>query len=75
MTDDQEPEAPAFVKWVTSSWLWWVAKTHGTKVLGFGGATVSVFSAATNLMTPRALQITLLVSGLLTAWRGFFNSK
>ena len=45
---------------------------HGTKVIGFAQVTVGVLATATHVFSEAALQYQLLVSGLLTAWRGFF---
>lgn len=52
--------------------LW---KSHGTKILGFAQVTVGVLAVADGVFSDQALKYVLLASGLLTAWRGFFNSQ
>lgn len=49
-------------------------KNHGTKILGFSQVTVGVLAVADGIFSPEAMKWVLLSSGLLTAWRGFFNS-
>lgn len=73
--DDPEPDPPAVIKWLKKSWFWWLIRQHATKVLGFSGVTIGALSAATNFLTPRQLQEVIVATGILTAWRGFFNSK
>jgi len=51
--------------------LW---RSHGTKILGFAQVTVGVLAVADGVFTPECLKYVLLASGLLTAWRGYFNS-
>lgn len=51
--------------------LW---RGHGTKILGFAQVTVGVLAVADGIFTAMALKWILLASGLLTAWRGYFNS-
>jgi hypothetical protein len=48
--------------------------SHATKLLGFSQITVGVLAVADGIFTDKALKYILLASGLLTAWRGFFNS-
>jgi hypothetical protein len=51
-------------------------KNHGTKVLGFGQVTLGAVAAnAGDFFSRRALQLVIMLTGLLTAWRGFANSK
>ena len=57
------------------SWLWNLGVTHGTKLLGFGQVTVGVLAVADGVFSDKSLKYVLLASGLLTAWRGYFNSK
>ncbi len=47
---------------------------HGTKAIGFAQVTVGVLAVADGIFSPEAMKWVLLSSGLLTAWRGFFNS-
>jgi hypothetical protein len=49
-------------------------RMHGTKVLGFLQVTVGVLSTATHLFSESTLQMIIVFSGLLTAWRGYFNT-
>lgn len=49
-------------------------KNHGTKILGFLQVTLGVFSTATGILPDHILKWLILVSGLLTAWRGYVNS-
>ena len=51
--------------------LW---RSHGTKILGFAQVTVGVLAVADGIFDEHALKYVLLASGLLTAWRGYFNS-
>ena len=50
-------------------------KKHGTKMIGFAQVTVGVLAVADGIFSEMALKYILLASGLLTAWRGFFNSQ
>jgi hypothetical protein len=51
-------------------------RDHGTKWIGFIQVTVGAVAAnAGDLFTARTLKILLMISGLLTAWRGFVNSR
>lgn len=51
-------------------------RNHGTKMLGFGQVTVGAVAAGSgDLLSPIRLKILIMVSGVLTAWRGFVNSK
>lgn len=51
-------------------------KDHGTKILGFLGATVGVLAVADPELVggPTAIKYFLLAQSLLTVWRGFVNS-
>lgn len=49
-------------------------KNHGTKILGFVQVTLGVFSTATGILPDEVLRWLMLISGLLTAWRGYVNS-
>lgn len=49
-------------------------KQHGTKMLGFAQVTVGVLAVADGIFPDQTLKYVMLASGLLTAWRGFFNS-
>lgn len=51
-------------------------KNHGTKVLGFVGATVAVLAVADPEIVggPTAIKYYLLAQSILTVWRGFFNT-
>lgn len=49
-------------------------RAHGTKLLGFAQVTVGVLALATGIFSRTALEWIALASGLLTAWRGFFNT-
>jgi hypothetical protein len=51
--------------------LW---RTSGTKILGFAQVTVAVLATSTGLFPDIALKWLMLLSGLLTAWRGYVNS-
>jgi len=50
-------------------------RSHGTKAIGFSQVTVGVLAVADGVFTDKALKWILLASGLLTAWRGYFNSR
>ena len=56
------------------TWLWNLGVSHGTKLLGFAQVSVGVLAVADGVFTDKALKWVLLLSGLLTAWRGYFNS-
>jgi hypothetical protein len=57
--------------WITYHW-----RSHGTKVLGFGQVTVGAIAAnAGDFFSKHALQFLIMTTGLLTAWRGFVNTK
>lgn len=49
-------------------------KRHGTKMIGFAQVTVGVLAVADGIFPPESMKWVLLASGLLTAWRGYFNS-
>ena len=51
-----------------------LVRNHGTKILGFAQVTVGVLAVADGVFTDQSLKYVLLASGLLTAWRGYFNS-
>lgn len=48
---------------------------NGTKTIGFFSGTVSVISGTTGIIPDHQLKYWLLASGLLTFYRGFFNSS
>ncbi len=53
---------------------------HGTKLIGFLQVTFAALAAAdqellASLFGPNGLKWILLASGLLTTWRGFYNSQ
>lgn len=51
-------------------------RDHGTKILGFSQATFGAIAAnAGDFFTRRELQFIMMASGILTAWRGFVNSR
>lgn len=54
-------------------WALWVA--HGTKILGLAQGTVAVIAGTTGILPDKQLKYWLLASGLLTFYRGFFNTK
>jgi len=67
---------------VWTRWLqFWAAlevfsRNHMTKVIGFGQVTVGAIAAnAGDLFSARTMKLILMSSGLLTAWRGFVNSR
>lgn len=51
----------------------YVLRFHATKILGFAQVTVGVFALnAEDLFGKHGAKIVLVISGLLTAWRGFW---
>lgn len=51
-------------------------RNHGTKYLGGVQTTVGAIAAnAGDFFSRRELQVMLMVSGVLTAWRGIVNTK
>lgn len=50
-------------------------KDHGTKVLGFSQVTLACVVSASGVIPDNHLKYWMLASGLLTAWRGFYNSS
>lgn len=54
--------------------LWTLFRNEGTKILGFAQVTVGAIVAVGSLIPPNHLPYWMIASGLLTAWRGFFNS-
>ena len=48
--------------------------THATKTLGFLQVTLGALAGATEVIPAAHLKYYVLALGLLTAWRGFFNS-
>jgi len=68
-----------FPAWITHHW-----RENGTKLIGFSQASFGALvvadtairaTGATPLLSPRWLGILITATGLLTAWRGFFNTK
>lgn len=51
--------------------LFW---SNRTKCLGFAQITLGAIAAYDGIFEPRTVKIMLMVSGVLTAWVGFFNS-
>ena len=51
-------------------------RNHGTKILGFLGATIGVLAVADPELVggPTAIKYYLLGQSLLTVWRGYVNS-
>lgn len=54
-------------------WQFWVS--HGTKILGFLAGSVGVIAGTSRLIPDTQLPWWMLASGLLTFYRGFFNTK
>jgi uncharacterized membrane protein len=53
--------------------LW---RSHGTKILGFAQVSIGAIAMyAEDFFGHHGAKIVLMVSGLLTAWRGFANSQ
>lgn len=48
-------------------------KNHGTKAIGFVQGTVAAVAGTTGIIPEHHLKYYMLVSGLLTFWRGFLN--
>lgn len=59
----------AAVKFIIALW-----GNHGTKLLGFSQVTIGVLAASSGVFPDAALKWLLMLSGLLTAWRGWVNS-
>jgi hypothetical protein len=51
--------------------LW---RDHGTKILGLVQVTVGVLAASVGVFPDHVIKWLLVLSGLLTAWRGYVNS-
>lgn len=47
---------------------------HLTKMLGFLQVTIGVLATADGVLPDHAIKYCILGTGLMTAWRGFFNS-
>jgi len=56
-------------------WLWNMWVSHGTKMIGFLQGTIAVVSGISGIIPAEQLKYWLLASGLLTFYRGFFNTK
>jgi hypothetical protein len=56
------------------AWFRKLIQDHGTKLIGFVGVTIGVLAAADPEIVggPKAIKWYLLISSLLTVWRGFF---
>lgn len=59
--------------------VWGFFQDHTTKLLGFAQVTAGVLAVAdpqliSDLFGPNGLKWVILISGLLTAWRGFVNT-
>lgn len=59
--------------------IWDFITSHGTKLIGFGQVTLGALAIADQQMIAAAfgqngLRWIILGSGVLTAWRGFYNS-
>jgi hypothetical protein len=48
---------------------------HLTKMLGFLQVTIGVLAAADGVLPESWIKYMILFTGLMTAWRGFFNSS
>ena len=48
---------------------------HATKTLGFLQVTLGAIAGATEIIPTKHLKYYVFALGLLTAWRGFFNSS
>lgn len=49
-------------------------RNHTTKVLGFAQVTIGVLAASVGVFPDAWLKWLMMISGLLTAWRGWVNS-
>lgn len=54
---------------------WYAWKNHGTKVLGFAQGTVAAVASVNGIIPDHQLKYYMASLGLLTFYRGFFNSK
>lgn len=52
---------------------WWTS--HGTKILGFFQVSIAAIAAVDGLIPAGQLKYWMAALGLLTAWRGFINTK
>lgn len=50
-------------------------KNHGTKVLGFLQITLGAVAGVTGIIPDNHMKYYVVAIGLLTAWRGYFNSQ
>lgn len=58
------------------NWYYTVTQKHLTKILGFAQVTIGVFALqAEDLFGKHGAKYVLVISGLLTAWRGFWLSQ
>lgn len=48
-------------------------RNHGTKIIGAMTGTLGVLSSATTIFSAKIISLMMMVSGLLTFWRGFLN--
>ena len=55
--------------------LWDLWVNHGTKAIGFAQVTLASIVGVTGVIADNHLKYWLAISGVLTAWRGFFNSN
>ena len=48
---------------------------HATKTLGFLQVTLGAIAGATEVIPAQQLKYYVMALGILTAWRGYFNSS
>lgn len=57
------------------NWIRAYISKNGTKVIGYAQITLGVLATSSDLFGPRLMKGIILSSGLLTAWRGHFNTR
>lgn len=55
--------------------VWYLWKNHGTKILGFIQGTIAAVASVDGIIPQHSLKYWMAGLGLMTFWRGFFNSK
>lgn len=55
--------------------LWALASAHFTKLLGLGQVTIAALAAVDGIIPAQHLKYWMAALGVLTAWRGYFNSR
>jgi hypothetical protein len=55
--------------------IWAFASAHFTKLLGLGQGTIAALAAVAGIIPATHLKYWMAALGVLTFWRGYFNSR